>query len=112
ARQDQAIYINEAIGYRNTLIPQANADAYTQVQKAAAYKTEKIAAASGDAVMFTERQAAYARSRQVNEFRLYMEVMDKILPKERKILLGSRVKINNAGLWLSNNANTINGGTN
>jgi hypothetical protein len=41
-----------------------------------------------------------------------MEAMDKILPKARKILLGSRVKINNAELWLSNNTNTINGGTN
>jgi membrane protease subunit HflK len=100
ARQDEAIYINEAIGYRNTLIPSANADAYTQVQKAAAYKAEKIAAAEGDALMFTERQAAYSRSRQVNEFRLYMEAMDKILPNVKKILLGSRVKINNAELWL------------
>jgi membrane protease subunit HflK len=66
------------------------ADAYTQVQKA----------------------AAYSHSRQVNEFRLYMEAMDKILPNVKKILLGSRVKINNAELWLSNNANTTNGGTN
>jgi membrane protease subunit HflK len=111
ARQDQAIYINEAIGYRNTLIPQANAEAYTQVQKAAAYKAEKITAAEGDTLLFTERQAAYARSRQVNEFRLYMETMDRILPNVKKILLGSRVKINNAELWLSNN-NTTNGGTN
>jgi membrane protease subunit HflK len=111
ARQDQAIYINEAIGYRNTIIPKANADAYTQVQTAAAYREEKIATAEGDAIMFTERQAAYARSRQITEFRLYMEAMDKILPNVRKILLGSRVKINNAELWLSD-SNTTNGGTN
>jgi membrane protease subunit HflK len=108
ARQDRAIYINEAIGYRNTLIPQANAEAYIQVQKAAAYKEEKIAMAEGDAIMFMERQAAYTRSRLVNEFRLYMDAMDKILPKVQKILLGSKVKINNAELWLTNNAN---GGT-
>ena len=112
ARQDQAIYINEAIGYRNTVIPKANADAYTQVQKADAYKTEKINTAAGDALMFLERQAAFSRSRQVNEFRLYMEAMDKVLPKVQKILLGSKVKINNAELWLTNNAKTTNGGTN
>jgi membrane protease subunit HflK len=112
ARQDQAIYINEAMGYRNTVIPKANADAYTQVQQANAYKAEKITTAEGDALMYVERQTAYARSRQVNEFRLYMETMDKILPKVQKILLGSRVKINNAELWLTNNANTTNGGTN
>jgi hypothetical protein len=40
-----------------------------------------------------------------------METMDRILPNVKKILLGSRVKINNAELWLSNN-NAINGGTN
>ena len=112
ARQDQAIYINEAMGYRNTVIPKANADAYTQVQQANAYKAEKITTAEGDALMYLERQTAYARSRQVNEFRLYMETMDKILPKVQKILLGSRVKINNAELWLTNNANITNGGTN
>jgi hypothetical protein len=32
----------------------------------------------------------------VNEFRLYMETMDRILPSVKKILLGSRVKVNNA----------------
>jgi membrane protease subunit HflK len=112
ARQDQAIYINEAIGYRNTVIPKANADAYAQVQQANAYKTEKITIAEGDALMYLERQAAYARSRQVNEFRLYMETMDKILPKVQKILLGAKVKINNAELWLTNNTNTTSGGTN
>ena len=81
------------------------------MQQAAAYKAEKINTAEGDALLFTERQTAYARSRQVNEFRLYMETMDKVLPNVKKILLGSRVKINNAELWLSNN-NTTNGGTN
>jgi membrane protease subunit HflK len=112
ARQDRAIYINEAIGYRNTLIPKANADAYTRVRQANAYKAEKIATAEGDALMFTERQAAYAGFRQVNEFRLYMEAMDRILPKVRKILLGARVKINNAELWLGNDNVTINEGKN
>jgi hypothetical protein len=47
-----------------------------------------------------ELQAAYARSRQVTEFRLHMEAMDRILPNVKKILLGSRIKINNAELWL------------
>ncbi|MDD4474971.1 MAG: FtsH protease activity modulator HflK [Eubacteriales bacterium] len=109
ARQDRAIYINEAMAYKNTILPKANADAYTQVSQAEAYKIEKIKTAEGDAALFKERQAAYAASKSVTEFRLYMESMDKILPNVQKILLGANIKIDNAELWISNK-NNITGG--
>ncbi|MPM43743.1 hypothetical protein SDC9_90420 [bioreactor metagenome] len=101
ARQDRAIYINEAIAYKNTIIPQANAEAYTQIAIAEGYKDKKIKTAEGDAVMFAEKQSAYAESKGVTEFRMYMEAMDKILPNVQKILLGGNVKIDNAELWIS-----------
>lgn len=103
ARQDKAIYINDATAYQNTVIPQARADAYKEVSEAKAYKSEKISTATGDALLFSERQSAYANTRKVTEFRLYMEAMDKILPNVQKILLGSDTKINNAELWIQQN---------
>ena len=109
ARQDRAIYINEAMAYKNTILPKANADAYTQVAQAEAYKEDKIKTAEGDGALFTQRQAAYASSKSVTEFRLYMEAMDKILPNVQKILLGANVKIDNAELWIANK-NNITGG--
>jgi membrane protease subunit HflK len=108
ARQDRSIYINEATAYKNTILPKANADAYTQISEAEAYKDEKIKTAEGDAALFSQRQSAYTASRDVTEFRLYMEAMDKILPNVQKILLGSDVNINNAELWITND----NGGAN
>jgi membrane protease subunit HflK len=110
ARQDQSIYINEATAYKNTILPQANADAYTQIAEAEAYKEDKIKTAEGDAALFSQRQSAYAASQDVTEFRLYMEAMDKILPNVQKILLGSDVEIDNAELWITNNND--NGGAN
>lgn len=101
ARQDQSIYINEALAYQNTIIPQANADAYQQVAEAESYKQEKISTAQGDATLFAQRQEAYSTSKRVTEFRLYMEAMDEILPNVQKILLGGNVNINNADLWIS-----------
>ena len=69
--------------------------------EAEGYKTEKVKIAEGDAVLFAEKQAAYALSKDVTEFRLYMEAMDKILPNVQKILLGADVNIDNAELWIS-----------
>ena len=101
ARQDKSVYINQAIAYQNTLVPEARAKAYKQVAEAEGYKTEKVKIAEGDAVLFAEKQAAYALSKDVTEFRLYMEAMDKILPNVQKILLGADVNIDNAELWIS-----------
>lgn len=103
ARQDQSIYINEASAYRNTIIPKANADAYTQVSEAEGYKEDKIKTAEGDALLFIQRQQAYDSTKGVTEFRLYMEMMDKVLPNVQKILLGADVEIDNAELWITNN---------
>ena len=98
------IYINEATAYQNTVVPQARADAYAQIAEANAYKEEKINTATGDALLFSERQSAYETTKDVTEFRLYMEAMDKILPNVQKILLGSDIKIDNAELWLKQNS--------
>ena len=55
ARQDKSIYINEATSYKNTIIPQANADAYKMVAEAEGYSKEKVQTAEGDAVLFSQK---------------------------------------------------------
>ena len=102
ARQDRSIYINEATAYKNTIIPQATADAYAMIAEAQAYREEKIQTAEGDAMLFAMRQEAYQTSKDVTEFRLYMEAMERILPNVQKLLLGDGVNIDNAQLWISN----------
>jgi len=109
ARQDKAIFVNEAMKYQNIVIPQANAEAYNLISEAEAYRNNKIKTAEGDATLFAEKLAAYSSYSGVTKFRLYMEAMDEILPKVKKILLGANMKIDNAELWITNNKN---GGTN
>ena len=108
ATQDKSVYINEAQAYSNMLLPRARAEAYKTVKTAEGNKDEKIKTAEGDATLFTERLTAYLDSKEVTEFRLYMEAMDKILPNVQKILLGGNIRISNTDLWIDNNGN--NGG--
>lgn len=102
ARQDKATYINEAQAYRNAVIPEAKGNAYKMVKEAEAYKEEKIKTAQGDALLFAERFEEYQKARGVTEYRLYMETMDKILPRVKKILLGGDIKIEGTELWMMN----------
>ena len=106
ARQDKSIYINEALSYQNTIIPQAKADAYKMVSEAESYKENKVQTAKGDAALFAQKQAAYAKSKEITEFRLYMEAMENVLPSVKKLLLGTGVAVDNAELWIGNNANS------
>lgn len=103
ARQDKSVYINEALAYKNTVIPKARGDAYKSIKDAEGYKDEKIKMAEGDASLFTQKLQEYQKSKGVTEFRLYMEAMDKVLPNVQKILLGGNIKIDNADLWITNN---------
>ena len=112
ARQDKSIYINEATSYRNTIIPQANADAYSMVAAAEGHRSEKIATAEADAALFSLRQSAYQETKDVTRFRLYMEAMDEILPNVQKLLLGSGVSVKGNQLWIANNTTAAKSGSN
>jgi membrane protease subunit HflK len=102
ARQDKATYINEAQAYMNTIIPEAKGNAYKTIKEAEAYKDEKIKTAQGDSVLFVKKFEEYQKAKGVTEYRLYMETMDKILPKVKKILLGGNIKTEGTDLWLTN----------
>jgi len=102
ARQDKATYINEAQAYRNTIIPEVRGNSYKTIKEAEAYKDEKIKIAQGDALLFVQKFEEYQKYKGVTEYRLYMETMDKILPKVKKILLGGNIKVEGTDLWLTN----------
>jgi membrane protease subunit HflK len=102
ARQDRVTYINEAQAYMNTIIPEARGNAYKTIKEAEAYKDEKIKTAQGDAVLFAQKFEEYQKAKGITEYRLYMEAMDKILPKVKKILLGGDIKTEGTDLWLNN----------
>jgi len=75
--------INEARAYQNNLIPKARGDARTLLSEAEAYKQQRIAEAVGGASRFLSLQKEYEKGRDITRTRLYLEAVEKILPRVR-----------------------------
>ena len=87
ARADAERVVNEAQGYANDLIPKSRGEAQQMLEAAAAYKERKVNEAAGDAARFTQVAAEYDKAAQVTGQRLYVETMEQILPKIRKLIV-------------------------
>ncbi len=87
ARADTTRIVNEAEGYANDLIPRARGEAQQFHDSADAYKLSKVNQASGDAARFDQMEAEYAKASAVTGHRLYIETMEQIMPKIRKMIV-------------------------
>lgn len=80
ARQQLERLINEAEKKRNQVIPRARGEADQIVAEAEAYCAERVNQAKGEAARFTELVAAYREAPDVTRQRLYIEMMNEVLP--------------------------------
>jgi membrane protease subunit HflK len=87
ARADTARIVSEAEGYANDLIPKARGQAEQLRAESLAYKERKINEASGDAARFNQIAAEYSKASQVTGQRLYIETMEQVLPRIRKLIV-------------------------
>jgi membrane protease subunit HflK len=87
ARADSSRIVNEAQGYSNDVIPKARGQAQQMLESASAFKQKKINEALGDASRFTQVAAEYSKAADVNGRRLYMETMELILPRIKKLIV-------------------------
>ncbi len=87
ARADSVRIVNEAQGYANDLLPRARGEAQQMLEAASAYKQRKVNEAGGDASRFTQIEAEYAKAAAVTGDRLYVEAMEQILPRIRKLIV-------------------------
>jgi membrane protease subunit HflK len=87
ARADTTRIVNEAEGYANDLIPRARGEAEQLRNSADAYKLSKVNNATGDASRFTQIEAEYAKASEVTGHRLYIETMEQIMPKIKKMII-------------------------
>jgi membrane protease subunit HflK len=87
ARADAVRIVNEAQGYANDVVPKARGEARQSLESAEAYRQRKVNEASGDAARFQAVAAEYARAAQVTGERLYMETMEQVLPRIRKLIV-------------------------
>jgi len=87
ARADAVRIVNESQGYMNDLVPRARGEADQLIQSARGYRESKVNRAAGDAARFTQVAAEYAKAPEVTSQRAYIEAMEQILPKIRKLIV-------------------------
>ena len=87
ARADAERVVNESQGYANDLIPKSRGEAQQMLESAEAFKQRKINEAGGDAARFSQVAAEYSKAAQVTGERLYMETMEQVLPKIKKLIV-------------------------
>lgn len=87
AREDKSRFINEAEAYRNDILPKAKGKAAQIVNEAMAYKETKIKTAKGDTARFLNMLKEYKKAPFITKKRLYLETIEKILSKNRNIVV-------------------------
>ena len=85
ARQQKERMINEAQEAYNREIPKATGEAQRVETEAEGYATELINRAQGEAKRFTDVLAAYLKAKDVTKRRLYLDAMQKILAKSKRV---------------------------
>ena len=87
ARQDRDTLINEAEAFRNDIVPRARGEAAQLISEAEAYESEVVNRAKGDADRFSSIYKSYKLNPDVTESRIYLETMEKVFSKVKKIIM-------------------------
>jgi membrane protease subunit HflK len=87
ARADTARIVSQAQSYANDLLPRARGEAQQMLEGAEAYRSSRINESMGDGARFSALAAEYARAPQVTGQRLYIETLEQVLPKIRKVIV-------------------------
>jgi modulator of FtsH protease HflK len=81
---------NEAFAYRNDLIPRARGEAHRLVSDAQNYKRQRVAEAIGNTERFGALLKEYEKAPDVTRVRVYLDAMEKILPKVKMYVIDSQ----------------------
>ncbi|MCM8794289.1 MAG: FtsH protease activity modulator HflK [Candidatus Omnitrophica bacterium] len=90
AREDLERLVNQARGYREDLLPKARGEAEKIIRAAEAYQQERVLRARGDADRFIALLTEYQKAPRVTRDRLYLESLNRILPKVQKVVISDR----------------------
>lgn len=80
AEQERERLINEAEKRRNQVIPRAEGQAKQIIAEAEAYRLQRVNRSRGEGERFTSILEAYQQSPAVTRERLYLEMIDEVLP--------------------------------
>jgi membrane protease subunit HflK len=92
AQQERETLINQAESEYNSVIPRARGEALETVQLAEAYALNRVNRAKGEADRFSALYQEYMKAPDVTKKRIYLETMQRILPK-----LGNKIIVDEKG---------------
>ena len=81
AQQERETLINQAEAEYNRVIPRARGEASETIQLAEAFALNRVNRAKGEADRFNSLFEAYQQSPEVTKQRIYLETMERILPR-------------------------------
>lgn len=93
AKQEKEKAINQAWEAYNKVVPKAHGEAEKTIREAEGYALNRVNMAKGDAAKFIATWEAYKNAKDVTRKRLYLEVMNEVLPKAgNKFIIDSSQK--------------------
>lgn len=93
AQQQRERMINDARAKYNQAVPRARGQAQQRIQEAEGYATERVNRSEGDASRFDAMFTEYLKSREVTRRRMYLETMQKIIPRMgQKIIVDEKAQ--------------------
>jgi membrane protease subunit HflK len=87
AREDRERFIEEAQVHANSVVPEARGQAARVVQEAEGYKEATVAVAQGEAERFSLLLGEYEKAPEITRKRLYLQTMESVFGRSRKVLL-------------------------
>jgi len=87
AKQELERIVNEAWKKYNQIIPEARGKAKKTVEEAQGYAINRVNRATGDAKRFNQIYNQYKKAKLITKKRLYLESMQKVIPKVDKIYI-------------------------
>ena len=89
AQQERSQLENEAQREYNKAIAQARGDALREVSEAEGYAVDRVNRAKGNVARFAELVQVYTTSPEVTRRRLYLETLEEVLPKVKRVVVAS-----------------------
>ena len=87
AQQEKETLQNQAIKYRDGIVPVAQGRAEKMIKDAEGYKEQVVAEAEGQAARFVSVYNEYAVAKDITKKRMYLETMEDIMTGTNKIIL-------------------------
>jgi membrane protease subunit HflK len=89
ARADRDRIVNEAQGYASDAVARVQGEAGKLRSDAESFRLQRINEAEGEAARFTKLLVESGKAKDVTERRLYLETMEEVLPRVKKVVVDS-----------------------